>query len=34
MKFLVVDNILELFKGTKSISNYQGQAILATAFFS
>ena len=34
MKFLVVDNILELFKGTKSISNYQGQAILTTAFFS
>ena len=34
MKFLVVDNILELFKGTKSISNCQGQSILATAFFS
>ena len=29
----VVDHVLELFEGTKSISNYQGQAILETAFF-
>ena len=29
----VVDNVPELFEGTKSISNYQGQAILETAFF-
>ena len=29
----VVDHVPELFEGTKSISNYQGQAILETAFF-
>lgn len=33
MKLLVVNHVLELFEGTKSISNYQGQAILATVFF-
>ena len=29
----VVDHVPELFEGTKSISNYQGQAIVETAFF-
>ena len=29
----VVDHVPELFEGTKSISNYQEQAILETAFF-
>ena len=29
----VVDHVPELFEGTKSISNYQGQAILETTFF-
>ena len=29
----VVDHVPELFEGTKSISSYQGQAILEMAFF-
>ena len=33
MMLRVVDHVPELFEGTKSISNYQGQAILETAFF-
>ena len=33
MMIRVVDHVPELFEGTKSISNYQGQAILEMAFF-
>ena len=33
MMLRVVDRVPELFEGTKGISNYQGQAILETAFF-
>ena len=33
MKLLVIDHLPELSKGTRSISNYHGQAILETAFF-
>ena len=33
MKLLVVNHVPELFEGTKSIFNYQGQTILETAFF-
>ena len=33
MKLLVIDHLPELSEGTRSISNYHGQAILETAFF-